>query len=194
MDFYQGLSSTIDLREELHAVLWGRFPEPGQGQCVVFRRLTNTHCPGCWSDKTSGSTLPNCKYCQGEGYQFYEREELIGFFRGAAPVYKGGVLATGQYPQMGTGYTDVNKATGYIEVMRPDGTETYPDYERYLIQDKKSYDRMYELKVDIEGNVVRNSAGIPTRTAKWKILNVIPLRGDYGRIEFFELALEKINI
>ena len=156
--------------------------------------MSNTTCPGCWSEKSGGSSLPDCRYCDGEGYQFYEREELIGFFRGAAPVYKGGVLATGQYPQIGTGYVDTNKATGYIEVFRPDGSQTYPDYERYLLMTNKGYDKMYELKVDPEGNVIHNSQGKPIRSAKWKILSVIPVRGDYGRIEFIQLDCEKANI
>ena len=194
MDFWTGISTNIDLRDELHNVLWGFAGEPGQGQRVIFRRLTNTTCPSCWSVKTGGSSNPNCKYCQGEGYQFYESNEVVGFFRGAAPVYKAGVLATGLYPQAAMGYSDTNKATAYAEIYRPDGSLVYPDYDKYLYQTDKSYDRLYELKVDPDGNVIVNSSGTPIRSAKWKVLNVIPIRGDYGRIEFFELALEKENV
>jgi hypothetical protein len=94
-----------------------------------------------------------------------------------APVYKPGVLATGQFPQAGMGYTDTQRATGYIEVFRDDGSQTYPNYERYTIQTAKNYDKLYELKVDGEGEPVYGAHGY-IRSAKWKVLSLVPWHGD----------------
>jgi len=131
-----------------------------------------------WDEpKLHGSTRPNCQYCQGEGWQFYETEEIIAMYRGVAPVYKPGVLATGQYPMAGMGYTDTQRATGYIEVFREDGSQTYPNYERYTIQTAKNYDKLYELKVDPHGEPVYGQNGY-IRSAKWKVLSLVPWHGD----------------
>jgi hypothetical protein len=116
-------------------------------------------------------------YCQGEGWQFYETNEIVAIYRGVAPVYKPGVLATGQFPQAGMGYTDTQRATGYIEVFREDGSQTYPNYERYEIQTAKNYDKLYELKVDPEGEPVYGTTGW-VRTAKWKVRSLVPWHGD----------------
>jgi hypothetical protein len=118
----------------------------------------------------------------------------MALFRGVAPVYKPGVLATGEYPQNDMGYTDMNRCTAYVEVFRDDGSQVYPDYERYTIQTAKAYDKLYEVKVDPEGDPVTDSSGRFTRTAKWKVLSVVPTHGDNGRIEMFELGLEKENV
>jgi hypothetical protein len=94
-----------------------------------------------------------------------------------APVYKPGVLATGQYPMAGMGYTDTQRATGYIEVFREDGSEIYPNYDRYTIQTAKNYDKLYELKVDPNGEPVFGPNGY-IRSAKWKVLSLVPWHGD----------------
>ena len=166
----------------------------GQGRTVILRRMTNTTCPGCWDPKTGGSVRPNCRYCQGEGWQFHETQEIMALYRGVAPVYKPGVLATGEYPQNAMGYTDQNRCTAYVEVFRDDGSQVYPDYERYTLQTAKAYDKLYETKVDPEGEPIIDSSGRFTRTAKWKVLSVVPTHGDNGRVEFWELGLEKENV
>jgi hypothetical protein len=103
--------------------------------------------------------------------------ETVAIYRGVAPVYKPGVLATGQFPQAGMGYTDTQRATGYIEVFRDDGSQTYPNYERYIIQTAKNYDKLYELKVGPEGELVYGTTGW-VRTGKWKVLSLVPWHGD----------------
>lgn len=194
MEFYPDQSVGIDLREELHAVIHGRADIVGQGRKMIMRRLTNTTCLACWEPASGGSRRPNCPYCKGEGYQFTETLETMAVFRGVTPVYKPGVLATGQYPQGEYGYSDANRGTAYMEVFRPDGSETYPNYERYTLMTNQAYDKLYELKVDSSGAAIRSSHGQYTRTLKWKVMSMIPLHGDNGRIEFFELALEKENV
>ncbi len=194
MDFYRDISATIDLREELHSLIHGSEEIVGQGRTVILRRMTNTTCPGCWDTKTGGSIRPNCRYCQGEGWQFFETQEIMALYRGVAPVYKPGVLATGEYPQNAMGYTDQNRCTAYVEVFRNDGSQVYPDYERYTLQTAKAYDKLYETKVDPEGNPITDSSGRFTRTVKWKVLSVVPTFGDNVGIEFWELGLEKENV
>lgn len=189
MDFY-GTVGNIDLREELSALLRGRADLVPQGREVLWRRLQDTHCPACWDPVTGGTTRQMCKYCQGEGYLWVETRELVYLTRGVAPVYKPGALATGQYPQANYGYTDPNRATCYLEAVTPDGRQTCPNYERYAIQTHPAFDKVYELKVDVDGATAQPLV----RAAKWRLLTLVPLHGDHGRVEFFELALEKENL
>jgi hypothetical protein len=194
VQFYSDANIQLDLREEIHKVIHGSEALIGQGRPVILRRLSNTSCPACWDPKTGGSSRPNCPYCKGEGWQFTETLELMAIYRGVAPVYKPGALATGQYPQSGMGYTDTNRGTAYVEVFRDDGSEVFPDYEKYTLETNKANDKVYEVKVDTEGNAIVDSAGNYTRTLKWKLLSLVPVHGDNGRIEFFELGMDKENV
>lgn len=180
MDFYS-LQSDINLREEMHAILFGRIDVVAQGRPVVLRKLTNTVC-ACW-DGVTGGPIGSCPYCQGEGYQFHETIETMYIAMGVAPVYKPGYLASGQYPQAQYGYDDPNRATGYCS------HTVYPDYSRYSNGDVKAFDNIYDLLVKDEGGIKYPI----TRIAKYRVLNLTPLHGDFGRVEFFELSLAKIN-
>jgi hypothetical protein len=185
MDFYPNLSS-VDLRDEMHGLLFGTPDQPPQGIPVILRLLSDTHC-ACW-DQTSGGSRGHCPYCQGEGYQFTESLQTMKIFYGVAPVYKPGFLASGDYPQMQLGNVDPNRATIYCEY------DVFPDWERYTFGNKKAFDKIYELKVNDDGSLISNGAGQPVRVAKWKVLNLTPLRGDHGRVEFFELSCERESI
>lgn len=178
MDFFFD-DSNIDLRQELHDVLFGRVDLVSQGRPFILRKLTDTVCV-CW-DGVSGGPKGECPYCQGEGYQFYEYLVTMFMVTGAAPVYKPGFLGNGKYPQDLAGYTDPSKATAFCEYT------IFPDYERYRITTHQSHDKLYELKVAPSGKLHHPQV----RTGKWKIFNVTPIHGDYGRVEFFELSLEK---
>lgn len=189
-DFYKDTGQThgrlfddltnIDLREEMHALLYGRVDLLAQGRPFILRVLSDTHCV-CWDVSSGGSKTPNCRYCGGEQYYWTEKSVIMWMAQGVAPVYKPGFLANGQYPQASLGYTDPNRATAYCEYT------VFPNWERYTYPNNQTPDKMYALKVDDDGNQV-----IPVvRTSKWKILNVVPLHGDFGRVEFFELTLEK---
>jgi hypothetical protein len=70
-----------------------------------------------------------------------ERIIKICFFRGVAPIYKPGTLATGQYPQMDAGYLTSDRATAFCE------HTIFPNYERYTGDQQARYDMLYELKV-----------------------------------------------
>jgi hypothetical protein len=117
MDYYgdEAFSSMIDMREELHKVIFGGLDLPAQGIPVVLREFNDQPCPACWDAAAGGSRLANCVYCQGEGYQFTERIVKMALFAGVAPVYKPSILGSGQYPQADYGYTDPSRYTGYCE-------------------------------------------------------------------------------
>ena len=174
--------SAIDLREEMDALLFGRVDVTPIGRQVILRRVTNEKCV-CW-DETSGGPDRDCIYCDGEGYLWTETQETMCIFRGIAPVYKPGVMASGMYPQAEYGYTDPNNGTAFARF------DCFLNYERYTIPEHLSYDKLYEIKVNLEGSI-----SYPlSRAIKWKILSVVPVQGDFGRIEYFELALEKENV
>lgn len=189
MDYY-GADSGIDLRQELSDLLRGRADLVPQGREVILRRMTDDRCPVCWDATSGGTTRQNCKYCQGEGRLWRETRELVFMVRGVAPVYKPGTLGTGKYPQADYGYADPNRATCYLEAVSPDGRVTFPNYERYTLQEHDSYDMLFELKVTDDGE----TAHPVVRTAKWKVLTLVPYHGDYGRVELIELGLEKANV
>lgn len=184
MDFFNSTATSIDMRDEIHRIIFGDIGVTGQGRTVILRRMTDQRCQGCFDDVQGGSTRPNCPYCKGEGYMFRETKEIMVIFAGVAPVYKPGILGTGQYPQTSYGYTDPNRSTAYCEF------SVFPDYERYTFQTHTNYDKLYDLKVDDDGNLYHPLV----RAAKWKILSVTPIHGDNGRVEFFELGMEKENV
>lgn len=179
MDFYGDMSS-IDLREELAGLLYGRVDIVPQGRPFLLRQMTDTKCI-CFDATSGGSRTPGCRYCGGEAYYWTEQLFTMWMASGVAPVYKPGFLANGQYPQTQMGYTDPNRGTAYCE------WNVFPNYERYTLPSNPSPDKLYALKTDQDGNQVLPAI----RIAKWKILNVTPLFGDFGRVEFFELSLEK---
>lgn len=185
MDFYTDSSAqNIDLRSELHSLIYGSTDVIAQGRNVVLRELTNTTCLACWDKTAGGSKNPHCKYCDGEGYMWSERVIKLYQVRGVAPVYKPGNLATGQYPQMDAGYLASDRGTAFCEY------SVFPNYERYTNDEQSRYDMLYELKVDANGRTVSPLV----RTAKWKVLTVVPWHGDQGRVEFFELGLQKADV
>ena len=185
MNFYApGNATSINLREQFHYVLFGAPNITAQGKQIILRRFLDQTCSACWDVTSGGSSRPNCPYCGGEGYMWSETLETVYMAHGVAPVYKPGILGTGQYPQQSYGYTDPNKMTVYMEY------SVYPNYERYTLQTAPKYDIFYELKVDAVGNTV-----YPTvRAGKWKLLSLTPMYGDFGRVEFIECGAEKINI
>lgn len=191
MDFYgtgpagtgYNFASQIDMRAEIHKVLFGASDFVAQGQLVVLREFNDVQCPGCWNVNQGGSSDPNCVYCQGEGYQFTERFVTAAIFAGVAPVYKPSILGTGQYPVADYGDTDPNRYTGYVE------WNTYLNYQRYTVPQFETPDKLYQLVVGPTGKPVTDNFGVPLREAKWKLLSITPIRGDQGRIEYFELGM-----
>lgn len=185
MDFFDNRSAdNIDLRQEMHHLIYGSTEVIAQGRDVVLRELTNTTCTACWDKTSGGSNNPHCIYCDGEGYMWSERIIKVFLVHGVAPIYKPGNLATGQYPQGDTGYLNTDRGTAFCEY------RIFPNYERYTNDEQSRYDMIYDLKVDTSGRTVSPLV----RTAKWKVLTVVPWHGDQGRVEFFELGLQKADV
>ena len=181
--------SVSDLRTEIHAVIFGSINVPAQGRPVVLRELTDTTCPACWSKDDGNSRRANCTYCQGEGYQFTERLVTMVLFQGVAPIYKPAILGSGKYPEGGYGYTDPERVTIYCE------WNIWPNYERYTLPANSAPNKLFEVKIDANGNAVFDpTTRQPIRAAKWKVLSVTPMFGDGGRVEFFELGAEKETV
>lgn len=173
----------IDMRTEMHDLIFGSTDVVAQGRDLILRELTNDKCV-CFDTTAGGSNNPHCRYCDGEGYLWRERIIQAIVFRGVAPVYKPGNLATGQYPQADYGYVSPDKTTVYCEY------SVFPDYEKYTNDQKSRYDMLYELKVDFEGNTC-----LPhVRCAKWKMLTVTPIQGDCGTVSYFEIGCDKSAI
>lgn len=169
----------IDLRKELHGLLYGLPGQPPVGRPVLLRRFLDQACV-CY-DAVRGSSDPNCLYCQGEGWQFAETMETAYIGRFMAVLG-----ASARVPQQGQldqfGYMDEDRCLMYFE------HTVFPDYERYTRAERKVPDAIYELKLNPDGSLYTPL----TRTAKWLIRAVIPHHGDFGRIEFFEVGCEKV--
>ncbi len=89
-----------------------------------------------------------------------------------------------QDSQTAWGMSDEERALAYFEF------DVFPNYERYLQPSLPSWDKLYELKVDCDGCLIQPVI----RVSKWKIKSVTPHRGDRGRVEFFEVGLEKQTV
>lgn len=180
-DFYPP-ATTFDLRDELHSFLEGDFVNPGAGQAMLIRRITDQKCV-CFND-ANGSPNPACRRCQGEGYMWRETLNVGYIGKNVGSVLSGASSIPNQNQTAAWGTSDENRALAYFEF------DVFPNYERYMRPEHPTYDKVYELKVDEEGNLIQPVI----RTAKWKIRSLTPHRGDHGRIEFFELGVDKESV
>jgi hypothetical protein len=180
-EMYYPRSSVFDLRQELSDLLYGDKDNPGIGQSVVIRRLFDRHCV-CW-DGLRGSPDPSCRYCDGEGFTFVETLNTAYLARNFGSVLNPATVISRQESVADYGLTDENRALGFCQY------DVFPNYERYLRPDHPAFDKLYELKVDSTGLLIRPVI----RTVKWKMLSVTPHRGDDGSISLFELGLQKEN-
>jgi len=179
---YYPRSSVFSLREQLVDLLYGDKDNPGIGQAVLVRRLFDEHCV-CW-DGLRGSPDPHCRYCDGEGYLFVETLNIAYLARNFGSVLNPATVISRQEGQADYGITDENRALGFCQ------HDVFPNYERYLKPEHPAFDKLYELKVDAQGRLVRPVV----RTAKWKMLSVTPHRGDNGEICLFEIGCQKENV
>jgi hypothetical protein len=177
-DFYPA-ARTMDLRDELHNVLHGDFNDVGIGRHLLIRRITDRMCV-CF-DAGSGSPNAGCSRCLGEGFLWTETLDFGYIGKNLGSVLSGATAIPNQNQTASWGTSDENRALAYLEYT------AFPNYERYLRPDHPTYDKLFELKVDEDGELVRPIV----RVAKWKIRSLTPHQGDNGRIEFFELGLDK---
>lgn len=180
-DFYPP-ATNFDIRDELHSTLHGDFISQGIGQEILIRRITNEKCV-CFNS-SNGSPNPACRRCQGEGYMWRETLHTGYIGKNIGSVLSGASSIPNQNQTAAWGTADENRALGYFEY------DVFPNYERYMKPEHPTYDKVYELKVDDSGTLVQPVV----RTAKWKIRSLTPHRGDGGRVEYFELGLDKESL
>ena len=180
-DFYPELAS-FDLREEFEKLLYGSYDGPPIYQTVMVRFIQDEKC-ACF-DANSGSPDALCPWCNGEGFLFDEVLKDCYIARNWGNVLNPSSVIQRQNFLGPYGYTDENRAMAYMDY------KAFPRYERYLKPEHPTYDKLYELKVDDNGEL-----SYPlVRVAKWNMKSVTAHHGDWGRIEYFEIGLEKQNI
>ena len=172
----------FDVRDELDKLLLGCYENAPIAQSVLIRRIQDTRCP-CW-DAGSGSPNSHCAFCQGEGYKWTEDIQLTYMARNFGGVMNPSTVISRQNEVTDYGLTDESRALAYLRYT------AFPHYERYLRPDNPTFDKLYELKVEDNGQV-----SYPwVRAAKWQIRSVTAHHGDWGRVEFFECGLQKENV
>jgi hypothetical protein len=174
--------TAFDLREQFEWLMFGNFEDPGVARPAIYRKLTNTPCT-CF-DKLSGSPDPNCTYCAGEGYLFTEEVKQVYFAKNFGSVLGSSTQIPQQSQLAEYGVTDANRCLGFMFWY------DIPDYERYSIPTRPAPDKLFELKVYGDGELDPHLI----RTEEWRVRSVTGHHGDNGRVEFFELGLEKVSV
>jgi hypothetical protein len=169
----------FDLRAEMVGMLYGNEFNPGIGEQVLIRRIGMQICI-CW-DGLTGSPLSDCAYCDGEGRLWLETLNTVYMAHNFGTVLNASTVIQQQDTIGMFGLSDQNRAVAYCEY------SAFPDYDRYVGDLTESPDRLYELKVDVNGRLITPVV----RIGKWKILAFTPHRGDYGQISYIELGLSK---
>jgi len=89
------------------------------------------------------------------------------------------------------GYTDQNRCTAYVEVFRMTAAKSIPTTKGTPSRLPRAYDKLYETKVDPEGNPSPIPAGVyPDGQMEGPLGSAQPSEIN-GRVEFWELGLEK---
>lgn len=175
-------NQVFDLRLEMSAILGGDENNPGIGQKVLIRRMSNKSCT-CW-DGFTGSPDENCAYCDGEGFLWFETLNTVYIARNFGNVLNSSTVIQQQDQIGAAGVMDQNRAVAYCQY------SIFLDFQRYLDDQNKIYDKLYELDVDAAGRLITPAV----RMGKWKILSFTAHRGDYGRVEWLELGLSRESL
>ena len=174
--------TSFDLREQFEWTMLGNFEDPGIARPAIYRKLSNTHCTAF--DPLSGSPDPNCIYCNGEGYLFTEEVKMVYFAKNFGSVL-GSATQIGQHGQLAPyGVADSDRCLAFMFWY------DIPDYERYSIPTRPAPDKLFELKVEDNGQ----ACDPMVRTEAWRIRSLTGHHGDNGVIIYFELGLEKLAV
>ena len=174
--------TAFDMREQFQWIMEGDFEHPGVARPAVYRKLSNTPCT-CF-DTLAGSPDPNCSYCKGEGYLFTEAVKHVYFAKNFGSVIGSSTQITQQSQLASFGVVDSDRCIAFMFWY------DVPDYERYSIPTRPAPDKLFELKVDELGQMFEPI----TRTEEWRVRSLVAHHGDNGRVEFFELGLEKVSV
>ena len=163
---YPGSTVGTDLRAEFKAILEGDSFNLQQGHWVVFRRLDITEKSIYWDEGYRESP-------GGPPYEYTEESVLCRY----RSITSGGL----------TRFFEMDTQTGVIHV----------DFRIYYLEYSVApeiQDEIYEL--DWNDHTVRPNPMDSTlvRTEKFNINDIYPLRGDYGRIEFYACLCRRENV
>lgn len=158
----------VDLRDEMQRFLYGDGCEIPKGRKGFLRRMrTNDagnliQCP-CVDPLTHEPDLDSlCPYCLGESYLW--DEELITYYK----VIIGGSGLASKIQKTVPGELNIPFVFWYTE----------------HIVNPTLKDRLIEVKLDLEGNVI-----LPLdRIGVYRLETVEPFRSDHGRVEYFRLG------
>jgi hypothetical protein len=164
------MNGEIDLREEFDKIMYGPDGD-GEGRhghpCLIRRvRRDSSGYPvkcTCAVASPNGQGNPDCNYCLAEGY-LWDEEWAITFSMYVGP--------------------DGGKANRYIR-MQPGSIKT--DYLLFFLRydlDIKYNDKIIEIVLDEEGEVVLNANNTFIRETIYKPETIVKYRSDNGRIEY----------
>lgn len=184
--FYPELRS-FDIRDEIDDLLFGGWETPAQGATVIIRRILDQRCICFDQPPDPGSADPNCRYCLGVGFYWTEDLETAILEKNFGSVLNPSTVIAQDNAITPIGVTDDSRALAFMRY------SAFPNWERYTIPENPTYDRLYELKVDDDGQLIHTpeTADGLIRVADWQIRSFVPHRGDYSRVEYFELGLQK---
>ena len=164
------MNGEIDLRSEFDKIVFG-LDGDGEGRhghpCIIRRMRRDadgfpTKCT-CAEASPNGQGNPDCQYCSGEGY-LWDEEWALTFSMFVGP--------------------DGGKANRYVR-MQPGNIKT--DYLLFFLRydtGLKYNDKIIEVVLDEEGEVVLNSADTFIRETIYKPETIVKYRSDNGRIEY----------
>ncbi len=174
--------TSFDLREWFSFVMNGSFEDPGVARPAIYRKLSNTVCQCV--DALAGSPDPNCVYCQGEGYLFTEELKQVYFAKHFGSVLGSSTQIQQQGQLSSPGVIDADRCLAFMFWY------DIPDYERYSIPTRPAPDKLFEMKTAPEGGLDPSMI----RAEEWRIRSLTAHHGDNGRVEYFELGLEKVSV
>ncbi|MGC1582135.1 MAG: hypothetical protein WA766_11660 [Candidatus Acidiferrales bacterium] len=180
-DMYPEMEA-FDMREQFNYIMNGNYEEPGVGRAAIYRKLSNTKCR-CYQN-LEGSPDPNCVYCNGEGYLFTEEIKQMYFAKNFGSVLGSSTQIQQQSQLTEAGYFDSNRCVAYMfwyDIL---------DYERYSIPTRPAPDKIFELKTLPDGTMDPNLI----RTEEWRVRSATAQHGTNGRVEYFEIGLEKVSV
>ena len=162
----------IDLRANLHEILFGYRGHPPQGRPVILRHMTSI-CPCMLEEEgqKQKDASPKCSICQGEGFLFTE-----AIYTAWRSTIDEATSVLGLYSQKMPGLS--------IDA----GFAFFFEYNVPVF----NLDKIYELALDSNGNMPAINpavgpiiADMTVRRKKYKISNLVDYRADNARIEFW---------
>jgi len=166
------MPGNIDLRQEIYKIFRGGDGIKGIGQLIIHRKVrmddNGDYIRCICYDKVSGDHgIDNCPYCHGLGYLFDERL-VIGYITDKIPTINDKLLFN-----ILPGETGQGKHYAILEYW------VEPSEKDMLLEP------IYNTNVSGTQNV--------KIYRKWYITSAAPIRGDYGRTEYWVCTIEYYN-